>query len=131
MCTEADRQACSKHYDVQACSRGHPCRDFDQKRDGAVDQLVAGENFPWKLRDITAQRLWWRERTQYPDRRRAKLLDASGNLSRHSHVSAGGRTQVPAWRATNSVAVRTGNVSAGTSVFAMVGIGKGTGARIS
>ena len=28
--------------------------------------------------------------------------------------------QEPVWLATNSVAVRTGNVSAGTSVFAMV-----------
>ena len=35
-------------------------------------------------------------------------------------MSAGGRCRKPGWRRPNSVAVRTGNVSAGTSVFAMV-----------
>ena len=32
-------------------------RDFDQKRVEQFDQLVAGENFPWKLRDILPKAL--------------------------------------------------------------------------
>ncbi len=50
----------------------------------------------------------------------AKLLDASGNLKAGIPMCPPEGDAGTGMAATNSVAVRTGNVSAGTSVFAMV-----------
>ena len=55
-------------------------RDFDQKRVEQFDQLVAGENFPWKLRDILPKALVAGEDAGVLTEEGAKLLDASGNL---------------------------------------------------
>ena len=95
-------------------------RDFDQKRVEQFDQLVAGENFPWKLRDILPKALVAGEDAGVLTEEGAKLLDASGNLKSGIPMCPPEGDAGTGMAATNSVAVRTGNVSAGTSVFAMV-----------
>ena len=95
-------------------------RDFDQKRVEQFDQLVAGENFPWKLRDILPKALVAGEDAGVLTEEGAKLLDASGNLKAGIPMCPPEGDAGTGMAATNSVAVRTGNVSAGTSVFAMV-----------
>lgn len=50
----------------------------------------------------------------------AKLLDVSGNLESGCPICPPEGDAGTGMVATNSVAVRTGNVSAGTSIFAMV-----------
>lgn len=50
----------------------------------------------------------------------AKLLDPSGNLEAGIPLCPPEGDAGTGMAATNSVAVRTGNVSAGTSVFAMI-----------
>ena len=94
-------------------------RDFDQKRVEQFDQLVAGENFPWKLRDILPKALVAGEDAGVLTEEGAKLLDASGNLKAGIPMCPPEGDAGTGMAATNSVAVRTGNVSAGTSVFAM------------
>ena len=92
-------------------------KDFDQKR---IDQFVAGEHFPWKLRDILPKALVAGQDAGVLTEEGAKLLDASGNLKPGIPMCPPEGDAGTGMAATNSVAVRTGNVSAGTSVFAMV-----------
>ena len=59
-------------------------------------------------------------------RRRAKLLDASGQLVAGVPFCPPEGDAGTGMVATNGVSTRTGNVSAGTSVFAMIVLEKGT-----
>lgn len=95
-------------------------KDFDQKRIDQFDELVAGEHFPWKLRDILPKALVAGQDAGVLTEEGAKLLDASGNLKPGIPMCPPEGDAGTGMAATNSVAVRTGNVSAGTSVFAMV-----------
>ncbi|KMW16142.1 xylulokinase [Enterocloster citroniae] len=95
-------------------------KDFDQKRIDQFDELVAGEHFPWKLRDILPKALVAGEDAGTLTEEGAKLLDISGSLKAGIPMCPPEGDAGTGMAATNSVAVRTGNVSAGTSVFAMV-----------
>ncbi len=95
-------------------------KDFDQKCIEKFDQLVAGEHFPWKLRDILPKALVAGEDAGALTEEGAKLLDVSGALKAGIPMCPPEGDAGTGMAATNSVAVRTGNVSAGTSVFAMV-----------
>ena len=95
-------------------------KDFDQKRIDQFDELVAGEHFPWKLRDILPKALVAGQDAGVLTEEGAKLLDVSGNLKAGIPMCPPEGDAGTGMTATNSVAVRTGNVSAGTSVFAMV-----------
>ena len=99
--------------DVQA-------KDFHQRMVEQFDQLVAGEKLPWKLRDILPKALVAGEDAGVLTEEGAKLLDTSGNLKAGIPLCPPEGDAGTGMTATNSVAVRTGNVSAGTSVFAMV-----------
>lgn len=99
--------------DVQA-------KDFHQRMVEQFDELVAGEHLPWKLRDILPKALVAGEDAGVLTEEGAKLLDASGNLKAGIPLCPPEGDAGTGMTATNSVAVRTGNVSAGTSVFAMV-----------
>lgn len=95
-------------------------KDFDQKRIDQFDGLVSGEKLPWKLRDILPKALAAGEPAGTLTEEGAKLLDVSGNLKAGIPLCPPEGDAGTGMTVTNSVAVRTGNVSAGTSVFAMV-----------
>ena len=94
-------------------------KQYDARMADAFDACIADKNYPWTLREIlptvrvagdTAGRL-----TQAG----AKLLDPSGTLQPGIPFCPPEGDGDTGMVATNSVAPRTGNVSAGTSVFAM------------
>ena len=92
---------------------------YDEKMLQKFDHLVSGKNLPWeKLTDILPQVLLAGENAGQLTAEGAALLD---------HLLPPGIPFAPAegdagtgMTATNAVAPRTGNVSAGTSIFSMV-----------
>lgn len=95
-------------------------KDFDQRRVEQFDKLVEDRKLPWKLRDILPKALVAGEDAGVLTEEGAKLLDVSGSLKAGIPLCPPEGDAGTGMTATNSVAVRTGNVSAGTSVFAMV-----------
>lgn len=95
-------------------------KDYDEGMIEKFDKLVSNRNYPWKLRDILPKVLPAGERAGVLTPEGAKLLDVSGNLQAGIALCPPEGDAGTGMAATNSVAVRTGNVSAGTSVFAMV-----------
>ncbi|MBW4844599.1 MAG: FGGY-family carbohydrate kinase [Lachnospiraceae bacterium] len=95
-------------------------KDFHKRMMEQFDELVAPRQFPWKLRDIMPRVLTAGERAGTLTEEGARLLDASGNLKSGIPLCPPEGDAGTGMTATNSVARRTGNVSAGTSVFAMV-----------
>ena len=95
-------------------------RDYNQAMIDKFDALVAPKGYPWKLRDILPKVLVAGEKAGTLSAEGAKLLDKSGNLSAGIPLCPPEGDAGTGMAATNSVRVRTGNVSAGTSVFAMI-----------
>ena len=95
-------------------------KDYYAKMLEQFDELVAGENYSWKLREILPKVLVAGENAGTLSEEGAKLLDVSGRLKAGIPVCPPEGDAGTGMAATNSVAVRTGNVSAGTSVFAMI-----------
>lgn len=95
-------------------------RDFDERMIAQFDQLIADRKYPWKLREILPQVLVAGEDAGALTEEGAALLDPSGMLQPGVPVCPPEGDAGTGMAATNSVAVRTGNVSAGTSVFAMI-----------
>ena len=94
--------------------------DFNQHMVEQFDELISAEQFPWKLRDILPTALVAGEDAGYLTEEGAALLDVSGSLKAGVPLCPPEGDAGTGMAATNSVKVRTGNVSAGTSVFAMV-----------
>ena len=94
--------------------------DYDAKMLAQFDELVAGEGFAWKLKDILPKVLNAGEKAGVLTAEGAKLLDVTGTLEAGCPMCPPEGDAGTGMVATNSVAVRTGNVSAGTSVFSMV-----------
>ncbi len=84
------------------------------------DSLVADKGFSWKITDIMPKVLVAGEDAGTLTPEGAKLLDPTGTLKAGIPVCPPEGDAGTGMVATNSVAVRTGNVSAGTSVFGMV-----------
>lgn len=95
-------------------------KDYNNKMIEQFDSLVADKNYPWKLRDILPKALPAGEEAGTLTPEGAKLLDVSGQLEAGIPLCPPEGDAGTGMAATNSVAVRTGNVSAGTSVFAMI-----------
>ena len=95
-------------------------RDYDVKMLKKFDALVAPYNFSWKLEEILPKVLLAGDNAGTLTEEGAKLLDTTGNLKAGIPVCPPEGDAGTGMVATNSVAVRTGNVSAGTSVFAMI-----------
>ena len=95
-------------------------KDFDEGMLKKFDALVADKSYPWKLKEILPKVLLAGETAGVLTEEGAKLLDPTGGLKAGIPLCPpegdGGTGMV----ATNSVKVRTGNVSAGTSVFSMI-----------
>ena len=95
-------------------------RDFDERMIGQFDELVKEYHYPWKLRDIMPKVLVAGQQAGTLTEKGAKLLDVSGHLQAGVPVCPPEGDAGTGMVATNSCEVTTGNVSAGTSVFAMV-----------
>lgn len=94
--------------------------NYDQTMIDKFDVLVSGEGFAWKLADILPEVLTAGEAAGVLSEEGAGLLDVSGKLSAGIPLCPPEGDAGTGMAATNSVGVRTGNVSAGTSVFAMI-----------
>ena len=94
--------------------------NYDEKMLQQFDELVAGEGLPWKLRDILPGVLMAGETAGALSTEGAKLLDPTGELQPGIPMCPPEGDAGTGMTATNAVRVRTGNVSAGTSVFSMV-----------
>ncbi len=84
------------------------------------DALVSGRNFSWKLNNILPEVLTAGANAGTLTEAGAKLLDPSGKLRAGIPCCPPEGDAGTGMTATNSVAVRTGNISAGTSIFAMI-----------
>lgn len=94
-------------------------KDFNQKMIAQFDELVTDEGYTWKLADIMPKVLLAGEHAGTLTEEGAKLLDVTGTLKAGIPMCPPEGDAGTGMVATNSVAQRTGNISAGTSVFAM------------
>lgn len=95
-------------------------KSFNQKMIAQFDALENVQKYSWKLEEILPKVLSAGEKAGVLTKEGAKLLDVTGNLEAGIPLAPAEGDAGTGMAATNSVAVRTGNVSAGTSVFAMV-----------
>ncbi|MGA2545363.1 MAG: FGGY-family carbohydrate kinase [Rectinemataceae bacterium] len=93
--------------------------DWDAARVAKFDSLVAPRGFAWKLLDILPKVLPAGRPAGKLTAEGARLLDPSGKLESGIPLCPPEGDAGTGMVATNSVRSRTGNVSAGTSVFAM------------
>lgn len=94
--------------------------DFDQKMIDQFDELIADKGYSWKLGKILPKVLSAGDNAGILTEEGARLLDPTGTLQAGSPMCPPEGDAGTGMVATNSVSVRTGNVSAGTSIFAMV-----------
>ena len=99
--------------DSEAC-------DFDARMIEQFDELVADRNLGWKLRDIMPKVLCAGQTAGWLTEEGAKLLDPTGALQPGAPMCPPEGDAGTGMTATNSVRKRTGNISAGTSIFSMV-----------
>ena len=95
-------------------------RDYNKEYMTKYDAIAAAKGMPWKLGDILPKVLVAGEAAGALTAEGAAKLDESGNLEAGIPLCPPEGDAGTGMVATNSVAVRTGNVSAGTSIFAMV-----------
>lgn len=93
---------------------------YDADMADRFDRLVAGHHFRWKLLDILPRVLPAGVQAGRLTPEGAQLLDPTGELQPGTPFCPPEGDAGTGMVATNSVAERTGNVSAGTSIFAMV-----------
>ena len=94
--------------------------DYDARRVELFNERLKAENIPWKLQDILPKVLVAGDAAGVLTAEGAKLLDPTGQLPAGIPLCPPEGDAGTGMVATNSVAQRTGNVSAGTSVFAMI-----------
>ena len=93
---------------------------YDEGMLEKFDALVAGKGYPWKLKEILPGVLSAGEKAGVLTPEGAAKLDPSGKLCAGIPLCPPEGDAGTGMTATNSVKVRTGNVSAGTSVFSMI-----------
>ena len=94
--------------------------DYDERMLEQFNEQLTAENIPWKLQDILPKVLVAGDAAGVLTEEGAKLLDPTGQLQAGIPLCPPEGDAGTGMVATNSVAERTGNVSAGTSVFAMI-----------
>ena len=94
--------------------------DWDAPRTASFDGLVAPRNLPWTLRDILPRVLPAGAQAGRLTAEGARLLDPTGSLPAGIPMCAPEGDAGTGMVATNAVRPRSGNVSAGTSIFAMI-----------
>lgn len=95
-------------------------KDFNHRMLGQFDNLIAPKGYTWKIQDILPKVLIAGEHAGILTEEGARLLDPTGTLEAGIPFCPPEGDAGTGMTATNSVAIKTGNVSAGTSVFAMV-----------
>lgn len=93
---------------------------YDAAMLSKFDKLVEDRHLPFRLKDILPEILVAGDNAGYLTEEGAKLLDPSGNLEAGVPFCPPEGDAGTGMVATNSIRPRTGNVSAGTSVFAMI-----------
>lgn len=94
--------------------------DYDEKRLGQYDALLKEAGVDLSLRDLLPKILVAGQNAGSLTAKGALLLDPSGELEAGTLMCPPEGDAGTGMVATNAVAARTGNVSAGTSIFAMV-----------
>jgi sugar (pentulose or hexulose) kinase len=94
--------------------------DYDAGKIELFNQRLKSENISWKLQDILPKVLVAGDAAGVLTEAGAKLLDPTGQLQAGIPLCPPEGDAGTGMVATNSVGERTGNVSAGTSVFAMI-----------
>lgn len=94
--------------------------DYDARLIGLLNDQLAAKNISLRLEEILPKVLVAGEAAGTLTEAGAKLLDPTGQLQAGIPLCPPEGDAGTGMVATNSVAVRTGNVSAGTSVFAMI-----------
>lgn len=93
---------------------------YNEKMIDQFDALVADKGYAWKLRDVLPAIYTAGQQAGALTEEGAKLLDPSGTLQAGVPFCPPEGDAGTGMVATNSVEKRTGNVSAGTSVFGMI-----------
>lgn len=93
---------------------------YDADMLAKFDGMIAENGFTWKLADLLPQALQAGANAGQLTVEGARLLDPTGTLQAGIPLCPPEGDAGTGMVATNSVAPRTGNVSAGTSIFAMV-----------
>ena len=94
--------------------------NYSEKMLRQFEELVSAEGFGWKIGGILPKVICAGEKAGALTPEGAKLLDPSGGLQAGIPFCPPEGDAGTGMVATNSVAERTGNVSAGTSIFAMI-----------
>jgi sugar (pentulose or hexulose) kinase len=94
--------------------------DYDERMMKLFNERLEVKKLPWKLQDILPKVLVAGDVAGVLTEEGAKLLDPTGKLQAGIPLCPPEGDAGTGMVATNSVAGRTGNVSAGTSVFAMI-----------
>ena len=94
--------------------------DYDAGMMRTFDALIAPEGYPWKLRDILPRAVPAGVSAGRLTQEGARFLDPSGTLQPGVPLAPCEGDAGTGMTATNSVRPGTGNVSAGTSDFAMI-----------
>lgn len=94
--------------------------DYDSKMLAQFDEMIADRGYSWNIKDILPKVLSAGEGAGVLTERGAALLDPTGSLQAGIPLCPPEGDAGTGMVATDSVGVRTGNVSAGTSIFAMV-----------
>ncbi|MEE0954488.1 MAG: FGGY-family carbohydrate kinase [Eubacterium sp.] len=95
-------------------------KDYDQNMVDQFNDLIADRNYSWKLRDIFPRVLSAGEEAGTLTEAGARLLDPTGNLKAGIPLCPPEGDAGTGMVATDSVKPGTGNLSAGTSTFAML-----------
>jgi len=95
-------------------------KEYNSRMVAQFEERIQDKGYPWKLTDILPKLLMAGEQAGTLTEEGARLIDASGKLSAGIPLCPPEGDAGTGMTATNSVTRRTGNVSAGTSVFAMV-----------
>lgn len=95
-------------------------QNYDRHMIELFNSKVAEHNYPWRLQEILPEVIMAGKPAGFLSEEGARLLDPSGRLSAGIPLCPPEGDAGTGMVATNSVAERTGNVSAGTSVFAMI-----------
>lgn len=95
-------------------------QNYNESMVKQFDELISNKGYPWKLKDILPKVYISGEQAGELTEIGAKILDQSKNLQPGIPICPPEGDAGTGMVATNSVRKRTGNISVGTSVFAMI-----------
>lgn len=95
-------------------------QNFNSRMMKQFDELVGAKNYPWSLESILPKVLNAGENAGYLTEAGARLLDTTGQLKAGILLCPPEGDAGTGMVATNTISKCTGNVSAGTSIFAMI-----------